>query len=374
MKFKVSRSALYNKLQALNRVLNNKNTLPILDCYLFDIKGTQMTITASDSESSLISSLELIEAEYDARFCIKAKVIQDTLREIADQPLTIDINLDTQEIRGDYLNGFFQIVGERADEYPAPPALADDRRSYSIGQSVLLSGINGSIFALADEEIRPVMTGIYCDFTPDCLVFVGTDGRKLVRKKNFDVKSNEQVGFILPKKPANILKSLLPKDDAPCQLSFDQRLACVEAPDFTLTCRLIDGRYPNYNSVIPQNNPYAATIDRLSLISALKRVMVQCDQASALVKLQFTQGQLTLSGQDINYSTRGEETVPCQYADNDIRIGFKATLLLDILNSLECTEIVMQLADPGRAGLIMPAEQKPNEEVLLLLMPMMLND
>ncbi len=374
MKFKVSRSALYNKLQALNRVLNSKNTLSILDCYLFDIQGNTMNITASDSDSSLISSLELIESESDARFCIKAKVIQDTLREIADQPLQIDINLETMEIRGDYMNGYFQIVGERTDEYPAPPALDADARQFSIAQVKLLSGINGSIFALADDDIRPVMTGIYLDFTPECLVFVGTDGRKLVRRKQFAIKSEEQIGFILPKKPANILKSLLTKDEAPCDMSFDQKLMKVVTPDFTLTSRLIEGRYPNYNSVIPQNNPYTASVDRMALISALKRVMVQCDQASALVKLQLSNNNLTLSGQDINYSTRGEENVPCQYENNAIRIGFKATLLLDILNSLECADIELHLADPGRAGLIMPAEQKPEEEVLLLLMPMMLND
>lgn len=374
MKFKVSRSALFNKLQALNRVLNSKNSLAILDCYLFEIKDGVMNITASDSESSLISSVELIECESDARFCIKAKVIQDTLREIADQPVQIDINLETMEIRGDYMNGYFQIVGEQADEYPTPPAMAEGSCTFNIPQVTLLSGISSSVFALAEDDVRPVMTGIYFDFQPDCLVFVGTDGRKLVRKKQFSVRSEAQVGFIMPKKPANILKGLLTKDEAPCELAFDQKLARVVTSDFTLTFRPIEGRYPNYNSVIPSNNPFIATIDRQSFISALKRVMVQCDQASALVKLQLTQGQLTLSGQDINYSKRGEENVLCQYADNDIRIGFKANLLLDILNSMECTEVVLKLADPGRAGLIMPAEQKAEEEILLLLMPMMLND
>ena len=374
MKFKFSRSVLFNKLQALNRVLNSKNNLQILNCYLFEIKDSIMSITASDSDSSLISSIELIECESDARFCINAKVIQDTLREIADQPVEIDINLETMEIRGEYLNGYFQIVGEQADEYPAPPALTEDAKSFSIPQKTLLSGISSCVFALAEDDVRPVMTGIYFDFKPESLVFVGTDGRKLVRKTQFNLKSEEQTGFILPKKPANILKSLLIKDEAPCELAFDQKLARVVTSDFTLTFRLIEGRYPNYNSVIPQNNPFTATIDRMSFISALKRVMVQCDQGSALVKLQLTQGQLTLSGQDINYSKRGEETVSCQYTDNDIRIGFKANLLLDILNSMECDEIMLKLAGPGRAGLIMPSEQKPDEEVLLLLMPMMLSD
>lgn len=374
MKIKVSSAALFSRLTSINRVLNSKNSFPILDCYLFETQGQTMTVTASDSETTLVTTVELIESDTDARFCIKAKTIQDSLKEISDQPVTFDINLDTMEIRGKYQNGKFNIVGERADEYPAPHALDGDTVVHNIAQSTLLSGINHTIFATADDEIRPVMTGVYFDFTPDSLIFVGTDGRKLVRMTDNTIKSEQQVGFILPKKPANILKSLLQKADAPAELSFNEKMACVKTPEFVLTCRLIDGRYPNYNSVIPQNNPYKATIDRAALISTLKRVLVFSSQSSAQVKLSFKDNSLTVSGQDIDYSTSAEERIMCEYDSPAINIGFKGTLLLDILGNLDGSEVVFQLADPGRAGIITPAEQKEGEDILMLLMPMMLND
>ncbi len=374
MKIKVSSAALFSRLTSINRVLNSKNSLSILDCYLFETQGQKMAITASDSETTLVTAVELIECDTDARFCIKAKTIQDSLKEISDQPIVFDVNLDTLEIMGEYQNGKFKIVGERADEYPTPHAIGDDAQHYTLPQSVLVSGITNTLFATADDEIRPVMTGIYFDFQPDSLIFVGTDGRKLVRKKNLSVKSEQQIGFILPKKPANILKSLLQKGDAIADLSFNDKMVCVETPEFTLTCRLIDGRYPNYNSVIPQNNPFKATIDRQALVSTLKRVLVFSSQSSAQVKLAFKKDTLVVSGQDIDFSTSAEERLICEYDSPAINIGFKGTLLLDILNNLEATEVVFELADPGRAGIITPTEQKEGEETLMLLMPMMLND
>ena len=374
MKIKVSSAALFSRLTSINRVLNSKNSLPILDCYLFEVEGQQMAITASDSETTLVTSVELIESDTNARFCIKAKTIQDSLKEIADQPITLDINLDSMDIQGQYQNGKFKIMGERADEYPAPHSLDADAQTFSLRQGVLLSGINQSIFATADDEIRPVMTGIYFDFTPDCLVFVSTDGRKLVRKKEFSVKSEQQTGFILPKKPANILKSLLQKSDAAAELAFNDKMAKVSTPEFTLTCRLIDGRYPNYNSVIPRNNPYKATLDRAALVSTLKRVLVFSSQSSAQVKLTFKKDLLVASSKDVDYSTSAEERLICEYDAPTMNIGFKGTLLLDILGNLECSEVVIELADPSRAGIIMPSEQKEGEEILMLLMPMMLND
>lgn len=375
MKLKVASAALFSRLTSVNRVLNSKNSFPILDCYLFETDGLKMKITASDSETTLVTSIDLIECDQNARFCIKAKTIQDSLKEIADQPIALDVNLDTMEIRGEYQNGHFNIVGERADEYPTPHQLEGESNSFEISQSKLLAGINHSIFATADDEIRPVMTGVYFDFTPECLVFVGTDGRKLVRKKLFTIKSEQQVGFILPKKPATILKSLLQKsDEAFAKLVFSDKIAQFTAPDFQMTCRLIDGRYPNYNSVIPQNNPYKATIDRLGLISTLKRILVFSSQSSAQVKLAFKKNALTVSGQDIDFSTSAEERLMCEYDSPAINIGFKGTLLLDLLSNLDSSEVVFELADPGRAGIIKPAEQKDEEEILMLLMPMMLND
>lgn len=374
MKLKVSSAALFGRLTSINRVLNSKNSLPILDCYLFETMGKKLTITASDSESTLVTSLDLNDCDQDGRFCIKAKTIQDSLKEISDQPITLNVNLDTMEIRGEYQNGKFNIIGERADEYPKPHEIDGEVKHFELKQSVLLAGITHSLFATADDEIRPVMTGIYFDFTPECLVFVGTDGRKLVRNKDFSVKSEIQTGFILPKKPANILKGLLQKGDAIASLEFNDKMAVVSSSEFTLTCRLIDGRYPNYNSVIPQNNPFKATIDRAALVSTLKRVLVFSSQSSAQVKLAFKKNLLTVSGQDVDFSTSAEERLICEYESPTINIGFKGTLLLDILSNLESSEVLFELADPGRAGIIKPAEQKEGEEILMLLMPMMLND
>ena len=374
MTLKVSSSSLFERLTSINRVLNSKNSFPILNCYLFEIQGLTMTVTASDSETTLITTVELIESSQDARFCIKAKTIQDSLKEIADQPIVLDVNLDTMEIHGEYQNGSFNIVGDRADEYPATPLLGDDSRHFEIREATLLSGINQSLFATADDDIRPVMTGIYFDFTPENLVFVSTDGRNLVRKKDFGITSGEQMGFILPKKPAQLLKGLLQKGDSLAQLYFSDKMAEVQTATFTLTCRLIDGRYPNYNSVIPQNNPYRAIVDRAALVSALKRVLVFSSQSSALIKLAFRQNQLIVSGQDIDYSTSAEERIMVDYENPDINIGFKGTLLLDILGNIDSQEVAFELADPSRAGLITPAQQKDGEELLMLLMPMMLND
>ena len=374
MKMKVSSAALFSRLTSINRVLNSKNSLPILDCYLFEVVGHRLSITASDSESTLVTSVELADSDADARFCIKAKTIQDSLKEISDQPITLDVNLETMEIRGEYQNGKFNIVGERADEYPTPHELGGSTQRFEIRESALLAGITHSLFATADDEIRPVMTGIYFDFTADCLVFVGTDGRKLVRDKDFSIKSEVQTGFILPKKPANILKGLLQKGDGTATIEFSDKMAVVRTDEFTLTLRLIDGRYPNYNSVIPQNNPFKAVIDRAALVSTLKRVLVFSSQSSAQVKLAFKKDHLTVSGQDVDYSTSAEERLMCEYDSPAINIGFKGTLLLDILNNLESSEIVVELADPGRAGIIKPSEQKEGEEILMLLMPMMLND
>ncbi len=374
MKLKVSSAALFGRLTSINRVLNSKNSFPILDCYLFQTEGQRLSITASDSETTLITGMDVIECDQDARFCIKAKTIQDSLKEIADQPIVLDVNLDTMEIRGEYQNGVFNIVGERADEYPATNLIADDARRFDIRQSMLLSGINQTLFATADDEIRPVMTGIYFDFTPENLVFVATDGRKLVRKKDYSITCAEQTGFILPKKPATLLKSLLQKSDDTASLAFTDKMVQVQTPDFTLTCRLIDGRYPNYNSVIPQNNPYRVVVDRAALISTLKRVLVFSSQSSALIKLAFKNNLLVVSGQDMDFSTSAEEKLMVEYDNGpEINIGFKGTLLLDILGNIDCPEVVIQLADPGRAGLVTPAQQKEGEEILMLLMPMMLN-
>ena len=239
---------------------------------------------------------------------------------------------------------------------------------------MLLGGINRAVFATADDELRPVMNGIYFDITTEDITMVASDGHKLVRCKTLAAKGNERAAFILPKKPANLMKNLLPKEQGTVTIEFDERNAVVTLESYRMVCRLIEGRYPNYNSVIPQNNPYKVTVDRLLLIGALRRVSIFSSQASSLIKLRMQENRIVISAQDIDFSTSAEETLACQYAGNPMSIGFKSTFLIDILNNISADEVVIELADPSRAGVIVPAEQEENEDLLMLLMPMMLND
>ena len=373
MKFIVSSTGLYSHLQAISRVINSKNSLPILDCFLLELTDGALSITASDSETTLTTSLEVIENDGDGRFAVNSKTILDALKEIPEQPLTFEVR-ETMEIIVKYQNGKYSLMGQNADEYPQASNLGTNAVSVSMGAQVLMNGINRAIFATADDELRPVMNGIYFDITTEDITFVASDGHKLVRNKTYKARGSEKAAFILPKKPATLLKNLLPKEQGDVQIGFDDRNAMFTLENYSMTCRLIEGRYPNYNSVIPQNNPHRATIDRAAFVSGLKRVSVFSSAASSLIKLRLDMNSIQISGQDIDFSTSAEETMMCQYEGNPMSIGFKSTFLIDILNNISSQEIVMELADPSRAGVIVPVEQDAEEDVLMLLMPMMLND
>ncbi|CCZ48626.1 MAG TPA: DNA polymerase III subunit beta [Mediterranea massiliensis] len=374
MRFIVSSTALSGHLQAVSRVINSKNALPILDCFLFDLQDGTLSVTASDSETTLVTSLEVNESDADGRFAVTAKTLLDALKEIPEQPLSFEINLETLEINVQYQNGKYSLMAQNADEFPQLTQLGDNAVRVEIDAQVLLNGINRSVFATADDELRPVMNGIYFDITTDDITMVASDGHKLVRCKTLAAHGNERAAFILPKKPANLLKNLLAKEQGQVVIEFDERNAVFTLEGYRMVCRLIEGRYPNYNSVIPQNNPYKVTVDRQSLIGALRRVSIFSSQASSLIKLRLSKNQITISAQDIDFSTSAEETQICQYEGNDMSIGFKSTFLLDILNNISAEEVVIELADPSRAGVIIPVEQEENEDLLMLLMPMMLND
>lgn len=374
MKLVISSTALFSHLQAIGRVINSKNTLPILDCFLFEVNDGVLSLTASDNETTMSTSLEVIESDGNCRFAINAKTIQDALKEIPEQPLTFAFNPDTLEILVQYMNGRYSVVAQNADEYPIPVTLGESAVHVEMEAATMLNGINRALFATADDELRPVMNGIYFDITTDDLTMVASDGHKLVRNKNFATKGNEKAAFILPKKPATLLKNLLGKEQGAVSIDFDDRNATFTMPNYRMVCRLIEGRYPNYNSVIPQNNPHKVTIDRAILLSALKRVSVFSSQASSLIKLRLQDNQLVLSGQDIDFSTSAEETINCSYSGSPMSIGFKATFLIDILNNITGQDVIIELADPSRAGVLVPAEQEENENLLMLLMPMMLND
>ncbi len=374
MRLVVSSTALFSHLQAIGRVINSKNTLPILDCFLFELKDGILSLTASDNETTMATSLPIIESESDCRFAINAKTILDALKEIPEQPLTFDFNPSSLEIIVQYMNGRYSVVAQNADEYPIPVTLGESAVNVNMEAGTLLNGINRALFATADDELRPVMNGIYFDITTEDLTMVASDGHKLVRNKNHATKGNEKAAFILPKKPATLLKNLLGKEQGEVNISFDDRNAMFTLPNYRMVCRLIEGRYPNYNSVIPQNNPHKVTIDRAILLSALKRVSVFSSQASSLIKLRLQENQLIISAQDIDFSTSAEEAISCSYNSTPMSIGFKATFLIDILNNLSGQDVVIELSDPSRAGVLVPAEQEENEDLLMLLMPMMLND
>lgn len=374
MKFNVSSATLCNRLQTLSRVLASKNSIQILDCILFELQDGKLRLTASDSETTLVSTLDVDEADSNGMFAIKAATIINGLKEISDQPITLDVNPETHEIIIFYQNGRSSFVGQGGEEYPSYPSISDSAQLLTIDANVLLNGISRAIFATAEDEIRPVMNGVFFDITPDSVTFVASDGHKLVRDRSFTTHCEQPASFILPKKPAKTLKDILAKENGDAIVRFDDRNARVELENYTLNCRLIEGRYPNYNSVIPQDNPFRVSVDRVTLIGALRRVLVFASTATSLVKLRVDQNDLTVSTQDIDFSTSAEEHVLCDYSGTAMSIGFKGPFLVDILNCMSSQEVVLELADPSRAGVIVPAEQEEQEDLLMLLMPMMLNE
>lgn len=374
MRFVVSSTALLSHLQAISKVINSKNTLPILDCFLLELEGSTLSLTAADSETRLVTSLEVNEADGNGKFAVNAKNLLDPLKELPDQPLTFEINSDNLETFIFFHNGKYNFIGQNGEDYPQPKQLKETAVSLTIEPQVLFSGINRTLFASADDELRPVMNGVYFDISTEDLTFVASDGHKLVRCKTLSAKGAERASFILPKKPANLLRAILPKESETVEIKFDENNAYIKMSSYTMTCRFIEGRYPNYNSVIPQNNPNKVILDRLSFLNALKRVSVFSNQASNLIRLQLSDKNIIVSAQDIDFSTAAEETIPCDYTGTLMSIGFKSSFLIDILNNIPSSDISLELSDPSRAGLIIPAENEENEDLLMLLMPMMLND
>lgn len=374
MKFIVSSTALFSHLQAISRVINSKNSLPILDCFLIELQDGTLSMTASDNETTLSTSIEVSDYEEDGRFAVSSKTLLEALKEIPEQPLSFQINSSNLEITVQYQNGKYSLMGQSADEYPQASELNEGAVQVVMGTDILTTGINRSLFATADDELRPVMNGIYFDITTEDITLVASDGHKLVRNKTYAAHGEEKAAFILPKKPANLLKNLLPKEQGDVQIGFDDRNATFTLENYRMVCRLIEGRYPNYNSVIPQNNPHKAIIDRASFISALRRVSVFSSQASSLIKLSLSENMMKISAQDIDFSTSAEESLICQYDGNAMSIGFKSSFLIDILNNIASQNVIIELADPSRAGVVVPEEQEENEDLLMLLMPMMLND
>lgn len=375
MRFTVSSSALSSKLNMLAKVIGSKNSLPILDCFLFQVANGEMSITASDSDNVIKSTLALTDHDGEGEFCVPNRVILDALKELPEQPLHFDVDTagEAVAIKIVYQNGLYNFTGQSAEEYPRTQSMNDACTTVSLPTEMLINNISRSLFATANDELRPVMNGIYFDLTADALAIVASDGHKLVRSKNFTIKSESPSAFNLPKKPASLLKNILSKDGDDAIIKFDGRSAEIQFTDGVMRCRLIDGRYPNYNSVIP-NNPNEVTVDRRGLQSALRRVLPFASESSQLIRFHIESGRFEVSSEDIDFSTSAKEQLSCEYNGSPISIGFKGSSLMEILSNLTSDNIIIQLADPSRAGIIVPAEQPENEDILMLIMPMLLND
>lgn len=375
MKFVVSSTELLGHLQAISRVISSKNTLPILDNFLFDLKGQTLEITASDLETTLITQLTLENTEGDASVAMPAKLLLETLREFPEQPLTFDINTGNLQIVINSENGRFSAVGQHGVDYPVLPTIkADKSNRFTLTADLLLAGINRTLFATADDELRPVMGGIFIEAATDSLTFVASDAHKLVRYSRNDAMADAPASFILPKKPASLLKNILAREEGPVKVEFDDKNAFFTLSGYRVVCRLVEGNYPNYNSVIPKSNPRKVSVDRVEFYNSLKRVSVFSNQASNLVKLQFTGNQMVISAQDIDFSISAYERLKCRYEGEEMEIGFKSVFLQEILGNLSSQEVHIELADPTRAGLFLPAENANEaEDLLMLLMPMMIN-
>ncbi len=374
MKFVVSSLELLNHLQAISRVISNKSTLPILDNFLFDLKEQKLTLTASDLEVTMITSLDLENAEGEGMIAMPSRLLLETLKKFPEQPLSFDINMDNFSIAIVTEKGKFSIVGQNGEDFPELPKIDEDKSSgLRVPIELLETGINKTLFATADDELRPVMNGILLEISPERLNFVASDSHKLVRYQRLDAHAEIEASFILPKKPASSLKSILPKEEGDVAIEFDDKNAIFTLHNYKLVCRLVEGNYPSYNAVIPQDNPNKVIIDRVEFYNTLGRVSLFSNQANNLVKLKLENNEMTVSAQDLDFSISAFERISCQYNGDEMEIGFKSAFLAEILDNLSSPDVILEMSDPSRAGILLPFEKNENEDELMLLMPMMIN-
>lgn len=371
MKFIVSSSALLKQLQTIGGVLNTSNTLPILDNFLFEVDQKELTISASDLETTMTTRLA-VEAKEKGNIAIPAKLLLDTLKTFPEQPLTFSIDDKTfgVEISSDY--GKYRLAGQNGDEFPKTPSI-EGASSITVGGDILATAVTKTLFATGNDELRPVMSGVYCSFSTDNLTFVATDAHKLVRYTRNDAKAASNASFITPKKPLSILKGIISADDT-VKIDYNESNAHFSFGQIDLVCRLIDGKYPNYEAVIPAENPNKLTIDRQAFLGSIKRVAIFSNKTTHQVRLKITGSELSVSAEDLDFANEANERLTCSYEGEDIEIGFNSRFMIDMLNNIESSEVIMEMSAPNRAGILTPAETKAEgEDVLMLVMPVMLN-
>ncbi|MBL0330596.1 MAG: DNA polymerase III subunit beta [Bacteroidetes bacterium] len=372
MKFIVSSTSLLKQLQAISGVLNSNNALPILDNFLFEIEKGQLKISASDLETTMTTSIS-IESKDSGSIAVPAKLLLDTLKTFADQPLTFSIDDKKYgiEIISDY--GKYKLTGHNGEEFPKLPAL-ESGSSLDLDASVLAAAINKTIFATGNDELRPVMSGVFCQLATDSITFVATDAHKLVRYRRTDAKAKTAASFIIPKKPLNLLKNTLASVSGNVKIEYNNTNAFFSFENTNLICRLIDGKYPNYEAVIPKENPNKLTVDRVSFLSSIKRVSIFSNKTTHQVRLKIAGSELSISAEDLDFANEASERLTCQYGGEDMEIGFNSKFLAEMLSNMGCENVNLEMSAPNRAGILLPTEKdNAGEDVLMLVMPVMLN-
>lgn len=377
MKFNVYGKTLQQQLSAVSKVVNAKNTLSILDNFLLEVAGDTLLITGSDMDTVMSASMEITNQGLDGKIAINAKRLMDVVKEVANFPLTFEIEESTGEVDLLFLGGHFSFMGVDAAEYPQNFETDELPVEMTIPAEVVQRGLDFTLFAIGGEVIgrlRPVMTGVCWDFHKDDITFVGSDTFKLVRYINTSFRPETETSFILPGKPAGILRSFIGKETEFVKIRKDDKSAIFSFGNYRLGCRFVKGVYPNYNRILPQDNPNELTVDRQILAAAVRRVSLFACKASSLVKLIMADNVVALQAQDRDYSTKADERISCSYEGSPLSIGFNSVNMLDLLNNLPGDQIVVKLSDPGRTGLFMPFEQKENENLVMALMPMHLTE
>jgi DNA polymerase-3 subunit beta len=370
MKFIVSSSQLLKQLQHIAGVINANTVLPILEDFLFEIENNKLTVVATDLETVMRIRMD-IEAKEPGKVCIPAKILMDSLKNIPDQPLTftIDKNFGV-EITSD--NGKYKVMGENPDNFPKEPA-ADDTTSFTMPATALVTAINKTLFAVSNDDLRPAMTGVFFELNKDFIQFVATDAHRLVRYKRTDVSCPRPDSFIVPRKPLNLLKSALPDNEDEITINYNSNHLFVKHGTTQMSCRLIDARFPDYKVVIPADNPYKLIVSKPQFQSALRRVSVFSNKSTNQVALNISGSELQLAAQDIDFSFEGNERMKCQYDGEDLTIAFNARFLIEMLNAADGDEVRIELATPTKAGILRPTDGDENEDLLMLVMPLMLN-
>jgi DNA polymerase III subunit beta len=373
MKFIVSSTLLLKNLQAIIGVINASNTLPILDDFLFELNDNALTITSSDLETTMSVTIDIENAGEPGSIAIPAKILFDTLKTFADIPVSFSINEDSLMVELSAGEGKYKLSGHKSDEYPRTPSL-EDTTFIQLSSSILSHAINKTLFATGNDELRLVLSGVFCELSPDDVTFVATDAHKLVRYKRMDAKSENSVSFILPKKPLNLLKNILGSQDIPVRVEYNRTNAFFSFQRINLICRLIDGKYPNYDAVIPNDNPNKLTIDRQSLLNSIKRVSIFANQSTHQIRFKLSGKELVLSAEDLDFSNEAKERLTCSYEGDDLEIGFNSKFLMEMLNNTETDEVRLEMSAPNRAGILLPVNnENKDEDILMLVMPVMLN-